>query len=459
MIENLYWGKEFQLGYAKHPPLFAWISYAFYKMCFSIPESLYILTQLNLLVGLYFIYKISEIIFSEQTKRWASVLIFMCSVCAVFGNEKFNASTILMSLFPAMFYYFTRMMKYKKTGDAIILGIVAALAFIGKYFALLYIGCAGFFVLWNDDARKLLETRLPYVAVVTFLIGISWNLHWLYQNDFVTVKYALEKSIKAKKSYASSINFLAMQFIFFSTSFWAFAYAYEGKMKFLPQKIEEYSCEEKFIMFMTIAPNVLMFLASLLFGMRIGSFWGTNMLMTVGIYLLLINKEKLDLQKLFIFTKRILVFFGIVLFLKLGVARLFLREYDPRNALNIRKIAHCIENDWHGKFGNQKIRYIKTDKATTALHTYLKDDPSFYDVVHNDIFHVFERYPLGKNVVVAFLANKNNGEVEKFRKIYDGCILFENSLPLVGDYIVYYAFIRDQRDGGSDDNKTPQNYY
>jgi hypothetical protein len=26
MIENLYWGKELQLEYAKHPPLFAWIS-------------------------------------------------------------------------------------------------------------------------------------------------------------------------------------------------------------------------------------------------------------------------------------------------------------------------------------------------------------------------------------------------------------------------------------------------
>jgi hypothetical protein len=49
VIENLYWGKELQLGYSKHPPLFAWISYLFYRLCFSWPESLYILTQLNFL--------------------------------------------------------------------------------------------------------------------------------------------------------------------------------------------------------------------------------------------------------------------------------------------------------------------------------------------------------------------------------------------------------------------------
>ena len=50
MLENLYWGKEWQLGYDKHPPLFAWISYAFFKLCGSVPESLFLLTQLNFFV-------------------------------------------------------------------------------------------------------------------------------------------------------------------------------------------------------------------------------------------------------------------------------------------------------------------------------------------------------------------------------------------------------------------------
>ena len=66
MIENLYWGKEWQLGYDKHPPLFAWISYAFYKICFSVPESMYFLTQINLGVGLFFIHKIAMHIFKEK---------------------------------------------------------------------------------------------------------------------------------------------------------------------------------------------------------------------------------------------------------------------------------------------------------------------------------------------------------------------------------------------------------
>jgi 4-amino-4-deoxy-L-arabinose transferase-like glycosyltransferase len=436
MIENLYWGKELQLGYEKHPPLFAWISYFFYKLFGSWPESLYILTQLNLLLGFYFIYKTSRLMLNKE-ESYASVLIFMTSVCAVFGNEKFNASTILMSLFPAMFYFFVRILKFEKKPDAVFLGIFSAAAFIGKYFALLYIGCMGLFLLQNKECRKFFKMPHFYIAAVVFMICISWHVIWIIDNDCVTLKYALAKTADCPSNRFYAFNFLIMQFIFFATSFWALAYACRKDFIFFPQS--DHSPEEKFIIFITIVPNVLLFFVSLITGMRIGSFWGTNMMMTLGIYLVLLNK-KIDINRLFCFTKRISTFFAAVLFLKLEAAHLPIIN-DPTYALNIREISKKADEDWNKKFGNQKMKILKTDKATAALHIHLKDSPSSYDTNRLGLFQVFDLYPPNENAVAVFLSRKNGEEVARFRKLYNGCILFENTVPVTDDYFVYYAFV------------------
>lgn len=441
MIENLYWGKELQMGYAKHPPLFAWISFFFYKICFSIPESLYILTQLNLLLGLFFIFQISKLIFSEQMKNYAAIFIFMASICAVFGNEKFNASTILMSLLPAMFFFFMRMMKFRKTTDAVMLGIVSALAFIGKYFALLYIGCIGIFILFDKGSRCILKTSLPYIASIVFLLCISWHLYWIYDSNFVSIQYALEKSVSAKRNFFSPFNFLLMQTVFFFSSFLAVLYAYSGKFKILPEKNNSYSFEERFILFINIIPNAILFLVSLIFGMRIGSFWGTNMAMTIGIYLLIINKQHLNFVKLISFVVRIVLIFAVILFLKLSVARYFLKENDPVKGMHLDKIARIIENDWHKQFHEQPMRIIKADKATAALHFYLKDSPSLYDCKRFDLFNIYDYYPHNTNIVISFLYKKCDSDVEKFKKYYAGYILFDNVIHVTGTYNIYYAFL------------------
>jgi 4-amino-4-deoxy-L-arabinose transferase-like glycosyltransferase len=440
MIENLYWGKELQLGYSKHPPLFAWISFFFYRLSFSYPESLYVLTQLNLLAGLFSIFKTSKLIFEDERKSYAAVLIFLASISAVFSNEKFNATTILMSLFPAMFYFFIRLIKFNRKRDAVALGAVSGLAFLGKYFALLYLGCMGLFLITNRECRYILKTPQPYIAIATFLLCISWHLIWLYDNNLIAVKYALAKSLNAKKDFLSPFNFLLMQSIFFSTSLLAFRYASISKINFFPRINDHFSAEEKFIIFITIAPGAILFLVSLVFGMRIGSFWGTNMLMMLGTYLLIINPRKLNYDKLFIFVRRISCFFAVVLFAKLAIAKHFLRRYDPTNALDVRKIASLIDYDWRRRFGAKRMAILKTDKATAELHIRLKDSPSSYDIRRNDLFNIYDKYPENTDLCVVFLCARNDGQTERFKNFYGKSILFDNMIHVIDNYVVYYAF-------------------
>lgn len=460
MVENLYWGKEWQFGYEKHPPLFAWISQAFFKISFSIPESLYILTQLNLLFGLVFVFKIAQLLYDDETKSYAAVLIFMSSAAAILGNEKFNATTILFSLLPATFYYFLRMIKFGRKTDAVLLGIFAALAFIGKYISLLFFGCMGIFLLINSDCRKFLRTPLPYIAIAVFLLGISWHIYWICSNDFVTIHYALEKSTLAKKSPIFAFKFLLMMCFFFVTSLLAACFAFrfekvsgEKKFKlsemwrdtnFMWKRNENYSTEEKFIIVMTLAPSVILFLSALFTGMRIGSFWGSAMMTTIGIYLVVINRKSPNIASLFKFTKCMACFFAAVLIIKLGVLRQVLRDSHPSYAIDYRAVSRQIEQDYDRLFPNEKIENIISDKDTTPLHIYLKDYPSFYNPkIHRTQALFTEK---GDNITnsIATFTYKNADNVEDFRKFYDGKIIFENDINICGEWNLHYAFLKNR---------------
>ncbi len=459
MVENLYWGKEWQLGYEKHPPLFAWISQVFFKLSFSVPESLYILTQLNLLTGLLFIFKISQLIYNDKTKSYAAVFIFMSSAAAILGNEKFNATTILFSLLPAVFYYFLKMVKFGRKKDAVLVGLLASLAFIGKYISLLFFGCMGLFLLINSNGRKLFKTPLPYIAIAIFLLGISWHIYWILCNDFVTVQYALEKSALAKKTPLFALKFLLMMGFFFITSFAAAYFTFRSNntptkgenlskmlhnVNFICKKNNNYTMEELFIITITLVPSAILFLAALFTGMRIGSFWGASMMTTIGIYLVIINKKSPDITSLFKFTKWISCFFAVVLIVKLGVMRQILRDSHPSYAMDYRAISRQIENDYYRLFPNQKIKNLISDKDTTPLHVYLTDSPSFYNPKIHRTQGLFTEK--GKNLSnrIATFIYKNSSDIENFRKFYNSDVIFENDIDIFGKWKLHYAFFKNE---------------
>ena len=55
--EAIVWGKFCLWGTTKHPPFSGWIAYDFYKMLGSWDGALYILSQLCIVCGIFYIYK------------------------------------------------------------------------------------------------------------------------------------------------------------------------------------------------------------------------------------------------------------------------------------------------------------------------------------------------------------------------------------------------------------------
>lgn len=485
MIENLYWGKELQLGYEKHPPLFAWISFWFFRWCGFIPDAMYMLTQLNLVIGCIFIYKIAKLLGQDKNSAFSAVFFFLSSIAACFGNTKFNATTILFSLLSIVFFFFIRMIKFQKKSDAVLLGLFAMLACIGKYIALLFLGCMGMFLICDPQCRKLWKTSLPYIAIGVFVISISWHVIWLYQNDFICIKYGLEKSINAETNHIYALYFLIMLVVFFGTSVAALFFSskthciFDKRIAFsignpeIKKDYFRYTMEERFVIMITITPILTMFLISLAMGMRIGSFWGTNMCMLIGVYFNILNKD-INHEKLFRFTQKITLFFATVMSLELSVGGEVLKYHDPSHAIKAKEVVRGIEHPEEAyisdksatpihlknfvstegfpksissryKFGDlkfwakKKIDFLHADKATSFLHAYLKSSPSLYDVKKFGQNKVFDSYDKPGLHLVTFLAEPQ--EIDKFIDKYKDKIEASGAQHIIGDHFVYYAFI------------------
>ncbi len=470
MLENLYWGKEWQLGYDKHPPLFAWISYAFFRLCGSIPSSLFFLTQLNLLLGCFFVFKISELIGHDKDKSFAAVLFFLCSGASVLGNTKFNATTILCSLLPMLFYFYIRLIKFRKTLDAVILGLVAMLACISKYIALVYLGIMALFVLTDKDCRSILRTPLPYITVCVFLISISWHIVWIFNSDFATLRYAMEKSVAGHSHRSESIKFLAMLVLFFGTSFWALKYS--TKRWVFIKKYRKLSLESRLIFHLTFTPVILLFFLSLIFGMHIGSYWGASMGMLLGVWFCALNKN-IDHDLLFKFTKR--VFWGFIAATTLmmcGTKVYSQWDIDRKNELisqttedlvkkksesqlihdayllaDVNEIAKAIDEKKHKILGDRRIDVLHASKEAVFLHAYLKDSPSFYNAEKVGSFGMYDFEKPGIHLMARMMIKKDDSEnpvrTEYFQKVHNQNtkLLGSGNVYFIKNVYIYYVFV------------------
>jgi 4-amino-4-deoxy-L-arabinose transferase-like glycosyltransferase len=99
MLENFAWGQTFEWGSAKHPPLFAWITGAWFTVFPTIDAAYHLLSYANAALGLLGVYRLAQGIGRDDLALPSVLLLCMAfpySTLAV----KFNANAILLSVWP-----------------------------------------------------------------------------------------------------------------------------------------------------------------------------------------------------------------------------------------------------------------------------------------------------------------------------------------------------------------------
>ncbi len=191
MIENYVWGIEWQAGYIKHPPLFAWITAAWFRVFPHVDIAYFALSALNAMTGLLGVVALAG---RFLPNRLAVVAGFAMGLTPLYSNLaiKFNANAVLLSVWPWTAYCFIRFMQTGGWKSALTLGVLAATAVLGKYFSIVLLIALLLAALVRPTWRKRLLDRRALLVVVTGLVVLTPHIHWLVVNHFPTFHYAEE---------------------------------------------------------------------------------------------------------------------------------------------------------------------------------------------------------------------------------------------------------------------------
>jgi len=195
MLENFAWGQNWAWGSAKHPPLFAWVTGAWFLVFPHLDVSYHLLSYVNVALALLGVYKASRAMGRPDLALPSALLLCMAfpySTLAV----KFNANAILLSLWPWVLLAWVRCVgSQARAGLAwsLALGVLSALAMLGKYYSGVFLLAMFLSSLASHKGRAWFGTYNPWLTLAVFGLCLSPHLIWLLDHDWVTLRYVGEQ--------------------------------------------------------------------------------------------------------------------------------------------------------------------------------------------------------------------------------------------------------------------------
>ena len=251
-----YYSKNIAWGYFDHPPMVAWMikggSYLF-KDELGVRFVSTLLTAGSTLL-------LWVMIDNPKKKDYVLhffVVTFSMTLLNAYGFFTLPDTPLLF--FTALFLYlYKRFIASKTVALALILGLVMAALMYSKYHAVLVI----VFVIFSN--LKLVKDQYAVLAVTVALLCFTPHLIWLYENDFVSIKYHLfERPNQAYKFNKFTLGYFLNLIAIFG---FTFPLAY-----YILYRIKPKDLFERALLFLTYGVLIFFFVSS--FSKRVQTQW------------------------------------------------------------------------------------------------------------------------------------------------------------------------------------------
>ena len=199
LIEALMYGREWQLGYDKLPPLPWWLVQITYEVV-GRDFAYYLLAELAVIAALALVYVAARPLVGPLGAL-VSVLIVDGLHYFNYTAAKFNHDVIQLPFWALAGYAFHRALRARQLTDWLLLGLAVGLSLWAKYFVVVLVAPMVAFALLDRDARKVLATPGPYIAAAVALVTVAPHLVWLVQTDFLPLGYAEHRAVLARGWY------------------------------------------------------------------------------------------------------------------------------------------------------------------------------------------------------------------------------------------------------------------
>ncbi|MBI2713429.1 MAG: glycosyltransferase family 39 protein [Rhizobiales bacterium] len=306
LIEALVYGREWQLGYDKLPPLPWWLVEIVYRLI-GHDFAYYLLAQLAVVAALAAVFAMARPLIGAPGALLA-VLIVDGLHYLNYTAAKFNHDVVQLPFWALAGFAFHRALRGGEIRHWLLLGLAVGLSLWAKYFVLVLALPLALFVLFDRDARKSLATPGPYVALAAALVVMAPHLVWLLQNDFLPFAYAEHRALPPRglidhvwhplQFAASQLFFLVPTLLIAAPLFYPRRSASEP-----PVASAADAYDRRIVALLAFGPVATVLALSAVTGRGTVAMWGYPLWLFLGVSVVLIARRALDDRRL----KRVLL--------------------------------------------------------------------------------------------------------------------------------------------------------
>ena len=273
--------------------------------------------------------------------------------------------------------FFWKSINLNKKIDWILLGFFSALGFLSKYlFIYLIASLFIYFILNFKKFKKLIPNFL--LSLLIFFILLIPHLIWLFENNFVTIFYGLNRSglsdFHIADHFVNPIIFLIKQIsilIPFFTMLLVILKKLKLKLKINDKKIF-------FLISINLIPFLLILLTSIITGAKIRTMWMTPFYLFLGTLFLEIFRKNIEMKMIKRFYYFFIFFFILSPSLYLGVSFF---DQSKRTDYPGKEISRLVQNKWDENFVNDIKIVVGDEWSAGNLSYHLSSRPTwFYDL-------------------------------------------------------------------------------
>ena len=215
-LEAAYWGRDWALGYSKHPPVTTWLIDLALRTGLQPVFALMLLSQTAVAATSFFVWRTVRLLASRETAALA-VLLYAASPAATVYAVQLNHNSMLAPFWAATVYFGLVYLEERRWRDAIFLGFFAGVGMLTKYeilFVLVSLLAAAAIV---PRFRPAFFHPASYVAVLVFFVVIAPHIWWLDANRWPSMTRALgaDKIESVNTLNASAVNMIVGLFTLF----------------------------------------------------------------------------------------------------------------------------------------------------------------------------------------------------------------------------------------------------
>jgi 4-amino-4-deoxy-L-arabinose transferase-like glycosyltransferase len=301
LIEALTYGREWQLGYDKLPPLPWWLVEIAHRTI-GADAAYYALAQAAVVIAFALVFATARPIVGA-TGALVAVLIVDGLHYFQYTAVKFNHDVVQLPFWALAGYAFHAALKRGGTGYWLLLGVAFGGALWAKYFVVVLAAPYALFMLFDAKARRAFATPGPWLALVVALVVASPHVVWLLQTDFLPFAYASHRAapvrgwfdhIRHPAVFAASQIFFALPSLFIAAAlFWP-----KGKAIPLPGPAAADGFDRRIVTLLAFGPGLATIALIAVSGRGAVAMWGYPLWLFLGLWIVMVARAALDTAQL-----------------------------------------------------------------------------------------------------------------------------------------------------------------